>query len=527
MKKRQIFSVLLAVVALAVLFTGCTKKSGSGKQVKIKVEVYDRGTDGGKTNAADNKWTEWIKRKILVDENIVVEFIPVPRSEEEQSLVNLMAAGTPPDVCITYSIDNINNWAEQGGIFDVGPFIDSTLKDLKEFLGPDTALPGRDLIRRNMNAQTEQVFSMPARRMNVARLNTFMRKDWLDKLGLPVPQTTQEFYNALVAFKEKDPGGVGKNKVIPYILTQDVRWSTGNILESFIDPNISIKDRWVNTVCERYFLIPNYREGIRFLNTMWNAGLIDPDFPLYRDDEIMNNMIRSGVVGSFGHNWDQIFRESERLLSDLRKNVPTAEWVALDCMTSADGITHKISYDPAGVNYFIPKSSKNPDAAMRYLNWLAKYENYHFIQTGPEGIVHTIVDGVPKISPNAPDGWIQNSAQNIDYTPIMNGLFLETEEESIRALAAAYPWPAEMIMEAYRATMNNARPGPVIVPSSPLKVAGPLNQTLWDKSKAFVIQAITAPAADFNRVWDANINDWLSSGAEAVRKERLEKYVAP
>jgi len=527
MKKRQIFSVLLAVAALAALFTGCTKKSGSGKQVKIKVEVYDRGTDGGKTNAADNKWTEWIKRKILVDENIAVEFIPVPRSEEEQSLVNLMAAGTPPDVCITYSIDNINNWAEQGGVFDVGPFIDSTLKNLKEFLGPDTALPGRDLIRRNMNAQTGQVFSMPARRMNVARLNTFMRKDWLDKLGLPVPRTTQEFYNALVAFKEKDPGGVGKNKVIPYILTQDVRWSTGNILESFIDPNVSIKDRWVNTVCERYFLIPNYREGVRFLNTMWNAGLIDPDFPLYRDDEIMNNMIRSGVVGSFGHNWDQIFRESERLISDLRKNVPAAEWVALDCMTSADGITHKISYDPAGVNYFIPKSSKNPDAAMRYLNWLAKYENYHFIQTGPEGIVHTIVDGVPKISPNAPEGWIQNSAQNIDYTPIMNGLFLETEEESIRALAAAYPWPAEMIMAAHRATMNNARPNPVIVPSSPLKVAGPLNQTLWDKSKTFVIQAITAPAADFNRVWDAGINDWLSSGADAVRKERMEKYVAP
>jgi len=75
--------------------------------------------------------------------------------------------------------------------------------------------------------------------------------------------------------------------------------------------------------------------------------------------------------------------------------------------------------------------------------------------------------------------------------------------------------------------MSNARPFPVIVPSSPLKVAGPLNQTLQDKSKAFVIQAITAPSADFNRVWETSINDWLSSGAEAVRQERMEKYVAP
>jgi putative aldouronate transport system substrate-binding protein len=260
---------------------------------------------------------------------------------------------------------------------------------------------------------------------------------------------------------------------------------------------------------------------------MFNAGLIDRDFPLYRDDDIMNNLIRSGVVGSFGHNWDQVFRESERLLSDLRKNVPNAEWIALDCMTGQDGVVRRISYDPAGIFYFIPKSSRNPDAAMRYLNWLAKFENFNFIQIGPEGIVHEMVDGVPRLNPLAGDGWIQNSALNIDYTPIMNGLFLETEEESLKAIAAAYPWPAEMIMNAYHIALRNAAPGPVIIPSSPLMVAGPLNQTLQDKSKAIVIQAITAPSANFDRVWDAGIADWLTSGAEAIRRERAEKYVAP
>jgi putative aldouronate transport system substrate-binding protein len=241
----------------------------------------------------------------------------------------------------------------------------------------------------------------------------------------------------------------------------------------------------------------------------------------------MNNLIKSGVVGSFSHNWDQIFRDSERLLTDLLKNVPDAEWIALDCMTSSDGITHKMSYDPAGLNYFIPRSSKNPETAMRYLNWLAKYDNYHFIQTGPEGVVHTMVDGIPKINPSAEGGWIQNSAQNIDYTPIMNGLFLKTQEESIRALAAGYPWPAEMVMAAYNTAMTNARPAPVIIPSSPLKVAGPLNQTLQDKAKAFYIQSIIAPSADFDRVWDSSIADWMNSGGEAVRTERAEKYVAP
>ena len=525
MKRKIIFFGIAAVLLMAiVLFAGCKKQDGTGRPT-IKVEIYDRGTDGGKTNPTNNKWTDWIKQKVLEDENIEVIFEPIPRGEETQALINLMAAGTPPDVCMTYGNDNITNWAELGGIFDLSPYIDTTLKDLKEFLGPDPALPGRDFIRRNMNAQTGQVWSMPGRRMNVARLNTFIRKDWLDKLGLPVPKTTQEFYDTLVAFKEKNPGGV--DKVVPFTTTIDVRWTAGSILESFIQPGLSVRDRWVNTVVDRYFLLPGYKEGVRFLNKMWNAGLIDTDFPLYREEESMKNLIKSGVVGAFGHNWDQIFRESERLLTDLQRNVPDAMWIAVDCMTSSDGITHKISYDPAGVNYFIPNSSKNPEAAMRYLNWLAKYENYHFIQTGPEGIVHTMVDGVPKLNPSAGEGWIQNSSQNLDYTPMMNGLFLETEEESIKAIAAGYPWPPEMVMEAYNVAMTNARPGPVIATSSPLTVAGPLNQTLVDKSNTFVVQSIVAPSANFDREWEKGIADWLASGAEAVRQERAEKFVEP
>ena len=523
---KKIAVLVTVVVLMTVLFTGCKKQNAGGK-ISLKIEVFDRGTDGGRTNPTSNKWTDWIKAKLLEDENIDIEFIPVPRAFEEQSLINLMASGSPPDLCITYSIDNINNWAEQGGLFDVAPYIDSTLKDLKAFLGADPALPGRDFIRRNMNAQTGQVFSMPARRMNIARLNTFMRKDWLDKLGLPPPRTTQEYYDALVAFRDLDPGNVGKSRVIPLILNQDVRWSAGNILESFIDPKLSAKELWVNSIVERSYVIPDYKEGVRFLNTLWNAGLIDPDFPLYRDDDILNNQIRSGAVGSFCHNCDQTYRESDRLLSDLRKNVPEAEWIALDCMTSSDGITHKISYDPAGINYFIPRASKNPEAAMRYLNWLAKYENYHFIQTGPEGIVHTVIDGVPKLNPAAADGWIQNSGQNIDYTPIMNGIFMKTEEESIKALAAAYPWPQEMIMQAYNTAMLNARPGTVIIPSSPLTAAGPLAQTLQDKGRAFVVQSIITAASDFDRVWDNYIADWMSSGGEIIRREREQKYVAP
>jgi putative aldouronate transport system substrate-binding protein len=533
MMKKIVLTALCIFTVASVVFAGGGNQQSSQQgsrsssgPVTISVEIFDRGTDGGKTDPTNNKWTAWIKEKILKDENIIVNFVSVPRWTETDALVNLFAAGTPPDVAYTYSNDNIQSWADQGGIFDLSPYIDTTLKDLKAFLGPDKALVGRDFIRRNIDESTKKIYSIPAKRMNTAQRTIFIRKDWLDALGLPEPTTTQQYYDTLVAFKEKDPGKVGASKVIPFTLTGDrVDWSAGNIMEAFIDPKLSDKDRWINTVAERSFAVPGYKEGVRFINKMYNDGLIDKDFPLYKGDD-NGNIIKSGVVGSWSGDWDTIYREPNGTFSELRKNVPTANIVPIDPIQSSDGITHKSAYDAAGINFFIPASAKNPDAAMRYLNWLAKYENYHFVQTGPEGITHTIVDGVVKVDASAAKDptWIMNSNQNIDYTPMMNGLFLETEEASILALAAGYSWPAELITYSYNMALTNAKPGLVVKTTSPLTVAAPLTQTLSDKGVVIFANSITCAPAQFDAVYDAGIKDWLASGAQAIIDERRAKF---
>jgi putative aldouronate transport system substrate-binding protein len=515
----------LAVLCVAGLFVAafsCKKESGVAQ---ITIEVFDRGTDGGKTNPANNEWTRWIQEKLLKDENITVDFIAIPRWEKTVAINNLMAAGTPPDVCLTYSQETIAQYRDLGGLFDMGPYVDSPiLADLKAFLGEDPALPGRDLIRRQEDPATKAVYAIPARRTNTANRNMFIRKDWLDKLGLPVPQTTEEFYQALVAFKQKDPGGVGLQAVIPFGMNNNMNFEVQPIAFAFIDPNISLKDRWVNTAIERHFLLPGYKEGIRFMNRMYNDGLIDPKFALIRSDEERWNPVRAGVVGAVASGWDQIYRENDHILSDLQKNVPGAELIAFDPITGSDGLTHKLSYDAAGVFMFIPKSAKNPEAAMRYLNWLARQENYRFLQIGREGVNHDIVDGVPKIKA-AQGPWIQNSPQNIDYTLTVNGLDLGDPGLTLRALAGGYPWPAEVIENAYEISMKNATADPVI--PVPLSAAGTYTQSIIDKGNILLAQAVTCKPADFDKTWEAGLREWLSAGAQAVIDERREKFFQP
>jgi putative aldouronate transport system substrate-binding protein len=174
--KKLVTLLLIATLISALAFASGQQGSGaaassaaSSAPVKISVEIFDRGTDGGKTNPTDNQWTKWIHDKLLKDENIDVTFVAVPRWSEAESLVNLFAAGNPPDVCYTYSNDNIQTWAAMGGIYDVSPYINTILKDLNAFLGPDEAIPGARLIERTKNLETGAIYSMPAKRMNVAR----------------------------------------------------------------------------------------------------------------------------------------------------------------------------------------------------------------------------------------------------------------------------------------------------------------------------------------------------------------------
>jgi putative aldouronate transport system substrate-binding protein len=206
----------------------------------------------------------------------------------------------------------------------------------------------------------------------------------------------------------------------------------------------------------------------------------------------------------------------------LKENIPGAEFIAIDPFKNGKGVTVKDSYDVTGMFWFIPKSSKNPEAAMRYVNWLAKFENLNFLQIGPEGITHELVDGIPKMKVTT-GPWIMNAANNMDYTIPVNGMNLGSEEKNVRALAFSYPDASpEWIVNAHALSMKNARPDP-FVPVT-LIAGQPYVQTLVDKGMTIRAQSIRANPADFDRTWDALITDYMTSGGQAILDEKIAKY---
>jgi putative aldouronate transport system substrate-binding protein len=524
MMMRKLGLGLLFTLSAAMAFTGGGQQQAAraGGAAAITVEVFDRGTDGGKTDPINNAWTKWIQEKVLKEENIQVTFVPVSRWTEEQDIVARMAADNVPDLCYTYSMDNVRSWGIQGGVYDLAPYVDTALKDMKDMMGEDPAIPGQNLIWHSKDVDSGTLYGISNKYFYTASHNTFIRKDWLDKLGLPVPKTAEEFYNTMVAFKN-NAAALGVDRVIPFLITSDVRWQVFNIFLSFMDPNLSSRDRWINTVAERQIMVPGVKEAYRYLNKMYNEGLLDRDFPLYTDDTEPSNVMKSGIVGAFQHNWDQPYRQNLQIQSELERNVPGAKYIPIDPFTNAAGLTPKRGSPAAGgLILFVPKRSKNPEAALRYANWLCRYDNYHFLQFGNAGVNHELVNGIPK--PLAATGqWIQNSGANVDYLLSINGYAMKTAEELAQVLAFGYPGiPATEVTAAYKMASLNAKFEP-FVPASILSLA-PIRNVLIEKEKIFSVNVICAKPEEFERVWDSGIKDWLSSGAQTVIDEQRAKY---
>jgi putative aldouronate transport system substrate-binding protein len=484
---------------------------------RLTVEVFDRGSDGGRTLAHNNAWTDWIKQKLKRDLNIDITFVPVGRWSENTDIVNLMASSSAPDLCYTYNTDMINAFRDQGGIFDLAPYIDSYLPDFKKLLGADPSFPGKQLVYRDQDPRTQRIYSVPSYRTAIAQRNVFIRKDWLDILKLPVPKNMNEFYAALKAFRDKDPGNVGKNRVVPLGVNADARWGLADFINHFFNTRMTDRDRWIYNIADRNIMVPGYKRGIQEMNKWYNEGLIFKDFPLMTTADDFYNQIKSGVVGAFCQNWDFPYRTDMNIIVDLRKNVPNADYVPINITNNKDVM------DKPGLRIFIPAFSPNKDAALKYLNWLAKPENYGYLQLGDAGVTHNMVGGIPQTIAAPPQHpYFMNSPNNIDITMPMNGVELGSDAQNARVLGLSYgTFSPDVISNAYVTAIRGAR-GPVVWQAT--TTVNQYSGDLREKADDLIALAIKARPQDFNRVWDNGIKDWLNSGGQEVLNERQTLY---
>lgn len=492
---------------------------------KITVEVYDRGNDGG-SDPSNNMYTEYIKKGMLEDHNIEVEFVKIPRWTEVEEINNLLAAGTAPDICVTYSYPTIQTYADMGGVLDLNSYVNDYKDDLPNlwsWLGETNIYWDRDPVDGTL-------WAIEGKLANSNRINTFVRQDWLNELNLKAPTTTEQFEEMLIAFKDNADTLLGSDadKLIPYSVSYDVGWRAATLIESFIDPDITDKEYYINGFDDRKLTQNGTKEAVKLLNKWYNADLMWDNFALYGSgDTTEDDNMKAGYVGAFTHNWDYPFRNGvDSINVNLQRNVSEdAFFVAIDPFDDAKGTHTKYVSSTAGDRkIFFPSTNDEPLASMLYLDWISQPKHIEYLQIGDEGVTHNVLESGAIQTIAATGDAIMNSGMNIDYTITCNGLNLSTPE--LTALSQAYNYAEidpELVQQADTIARTDAVPAKNVNVGA-IEAETGVGDTLSAKRDQVYDNAVIAAEADFDKVWDDLMADYLGAGGQAIMDERAAKW---
>ncbi len=492
----------------------------------ITVEVYDRGNDGG-SDPTDNMYTQYIHDQMLELHNVDVQFVKVPRWTEVDEINNLLAAQKAPDVCVTYSYATIQTYADMGGVLDLSSYVE----DYKDVLPNLWNWLGETNINWDKDPETGSIWALEAKLANQNRICTFIRKDWLEALNLEEPTTKEEFYNVLCQFRDNADKllGADADKMVPYSVSYDVGWRAATLIESFMDPAITEKEYYVNGFDDRKLTENGTKEAMKLLNQWYNEGLMWDDFAVYGSgDTTEDDMMKAGYVGAFTHNWDYPYRNGEDSIeANLKRLVgEDASYVAIDPFEDSNGTHTKWIAGPIDRKIFFPVTNDEPLASLLYLDFISSPETIQYLQIGDEGVTHTVADnGAIQIQAATGDA-IQNSGMNIDYTITCNGLHLVDPEITELSLAYSYAGvDPDLILKANEIAKTDTRELGNVQVGAIESEAG-FGEALSSKRDQVYDKALSASTADFDKVWDEGMQDYLASGGQAIIDERKTAWEA-
>jgi putative aldouronate transport system substrate-binding protein len=434
MKKRLALIISITLI-ISIIITGCAPLKGgekgsagstteaekksdvSEKPVELIVSGKDYGIEG--ISLADNLpvWQEIEKKtNVKIKWNVSADFY---------STIQLrLNAGTELGDIFCIGYNNPIPFIEAGLFVQLDPLIEKNAPNIKKLIKeyPLYKVWNTNPADGKMYTLTETTY-LSAKQGGGFNLQG--RKDWLDKLGLKVPDTLDEYYAACVAIKKKDPNGNGKPDEIPQ---SDVSYGytiacTANsfglhgLYNGYIYPDENGKVRME-------VMTEEYKQALIFLNKMFKEGLLDPEWQTLNWD-IFKNRLSNNLVGFF---WGNPYGNMQ--FSEMIKGAdPKAENVILMPLKGPAG--HRVLEMPTTEwkRYVITKECKNPEVAMKFLDFIfASEEGYRLRNFGIEGKTYNMVNGEPMFTEELTKGqdtfklkakWgIQTDVLPIKYAPM-------------------------------------------------------------------------------------------------------------
>ncbi|MBW8351389.1 extracellular solute-binding protein [Bacillus sp. IITD106] len=394
MRKRFMLVFTLILLAVGSSLAACSKDNNPSKSVDAgKSQTADTGKkdplgkyektvtvtevlghgkpEDPKTKQGVTPQTNGYVTKLKEMLNIDLKYnLTVPTEQFEQKFSLSLASGDLPDL-MAIDMPQFEKFKKQGILADLtDAYNDYASDELKSYMDFDG---GKTL---NLFKQDGKILGIPSYEdPYMSAQFMWIRKDWLDKLNLNVPETFEDLEKVAQAFVDKDPDGNGKNDTYGIALNKElVSWgfdARGLFYTMGAYPKAWIKGEDGSIVPGE--TQPETKEALKLMNSWYKSGIIDKEFALKDTDKVVEDIV-SGKVGiSFGEWWYPNWP-----LNTSKENNPKAEWIPME-LPSYKGEKGKTLVPSLrlGRVIVVKKDFEHPEAAIKMMNFyqeLAKPE---------------------------------------------------------------------------------------------------------------------------------------------------------
>jgi putative aldouronate transport system substrate-binding protein len=395
MKRAHVKMICTAMVITLVgsLTVGCSTTKNTQTNTKaddnspITFTIFDKNHNGGTFDDA-------VAKEITKRTGVTLQYLP--NSGDPQEKLNLMlASGDLPDlVMIDRGSDPMNKYINAKAVIPLNDLIDKYGTDIKTQYGATLNKTRSD---DGKNYYLADWYSSTVQKEPV--FGFLMRKDYLKQLGVSqdkidgtTPFTADEFESLLKSFKEKFPKVNGQDS-IPMTIWQE-NFNSGTI--GSFEGMFGLKSYTVDSSnnLQMVYRDPKYLDMLKYMNKLQREGLIDQEWSANKKALWLQKLTSGAVLCTPEAYWNP--GDADTI---LKKQSADSELYPYKVV--APGVDPaKTTYSPSSSlgwdGVMITKNNKNPERAMKLLNFLSSDEGQYLTQWGVKGVTWDTVDGKKK-----------------------------------------------------------------------------------------------------------------------------------
>ncbi|MEP5758821.1 MAG: extracellular solute-binding protein [Litoreibacter sp.] len=380
--------LMLALSTTMLVAPGATFADGDLKVVDepltLNVHLHD------KRFTYVNDWP--VEQEAARLTGISLNNVTAGNTTDSNEAFNLMiAAGDLPDIVGGARLkDNVNKFGPEGAFLP----LDDLIKEHAPHIYAQ--MQARPEVFNSARAGDGQLYFIPYLTDGKYGRAYFIREDWLAKVGMETPESVDDLYEVLKAFRNNDPNGNGEKDEVPAFFRN---WEEVLRLVTLWDGRTSGSDTYhdfhiVDGEVRHGYAGEGYRDGIKNIAKWYAEGLIDPE--VFTRGSSAREYLLSNDLGGFTHDWFA----STASYNDSVGASGKVDGFSLQAMLPPASVSgrrieehRRIPIKPEG--WAISYSNEHVVETMKYMDFWWTEEGRRLANFGIEGEQYNLVDGKP------------------------------------------------------------------------------------------------------------------------------------